>query len=211
MMPVPPPRPSVCTCTTLGLTRSKMAVSAAENASGSGNDEVAVKLLVVCVMFFCTCSLFALTNGNLKRLQGIAANDFDGNRLAHAVADQEQLQFLCVVDLVAIECDQDIAEQNATLLSRAVIIDLYDEQAVFLIASGTLSNWNFYKLAADAQVAALDIPLFGQCVGNTRGNLHRDRQRNTVRQASCQNTSNLALCIDKRAAREAGIGSCVGA
>src|ERR1019366_6014594 len=171
-MPVAPPRPSVCTCTTLGLTRSKMPVRAAENASGSGNDDFGVKS-VVCVMFMYTCSLLALPNCHLKRLQGIPTHNFYGNGFAYASADQEQLQFLSIVDLMAVERDQNITKEHTTLLSRAVLIDFDNEQAMFLIASSTLRGWKFDKLATDAQIAALDIPLFCQSISDARGNMNR--------------------------------------
>src|ERR1700682_5780590 len=112
---------------------------------------------------------------------------------------------------MAIECNQNVTEEDASLLGWTVIIDFYDEQTVFLIAPGTLRGWKLNKLAADSQIAAFDIALFRQSVRDARCDIHGNCQRDTISNASRKDACNVALRIDERATREAWIGSGVGA
>src|SRR5579872_4008509 len=123
--------------------------------------------------------LVALSDCHRKRMQLISPDHLDWDGLARAISCQDDLQIFRVAHRVPIELDQDVAEQDAALLRRTVLIDLDDQQAIFLLlhAFGTLRGWQLNQLAADAQEAAFDVSLPRQRFGDSGGVLHGDCQR----------------------------------
>src|SRR2546425_2799363 len=111
---------------------------------------------------------------------------------------------------MAIDGYQDIAEQEATFLGRAIFVDLYDQQSVLFAPTGALSLGKLYQLAADAQVPSLDEALLFQCLCDAPGDCCRDRQRCAVQQACCRNAQHCSLRVDQWATREARIGYSIG-
>jgi hypothetical protein len=144
--------------------------------------------------------LVALSNRDLKRLERVAANDLYWYRFANPVASQQELQVFRIADGMSIEADQDIANQNTTTLSRAVLVNFDDQQACLLRATGPLSCWQMDKLTADAQIAAFNISLLRQRFGDILSDCDRNCQRNAIDEAGGQNADDRALCIDQWAA-----------
>src|SRR5579863_3316550 len=67
--------------------------------------------------------LLALPDSDRERMQRIPAQHFDGNGLARAITCQHYLQIFRVGHDVTIESDQDVSQQDTTLLCRTVLID----------------------------------------------------------------------------------------
>src|SRR6266566_8078207 len=155
--------------------------------------------------------LFTLSYRDLERLQGVTTDNVYGNSFAHPISCQEYLEVLRIVDRVTIECDQDITEHESTFFSGAILVHFDDEQAMLLRLPGPLSVRQADQLAANAQVAALDVTLLDQGIGDVFGNVHGDSQCNTVDQSSGQNADDGPLHIDERPSRETGVGRCIGA
>src|SRR5947209_7259711 len=134
MTPVPPPRPSMPTWTMLGCTILNIPTSAAENTSGRGNEDCVSRLslrspAVVCVIAYLPV-LFALSNCNLQRLQRVPANNIYRNSLAHSIPCEQHLQIFRVSNRVPIKSDQNITDHQATMLSRTILINFDNEQAM---------------------------------------------------------------------------------
>src|SRR5579859_1108246 len=120
------------------------------------------------------------------------------------------LQIFGVMNGMTIECDEDIANHQATVLRRAILINFDDEQSLLLRKTGTLRGGQLHPLAADAQVAAFDIALPGQCVRNAFSDLDGNCQRYPIHQPGRQDADDIALCVYQRASREARIRDGVG-
>src|SRR5437660_767300 len=110
-----------------------------------------------------------------------------------------------------IDGDQNVPDQNAATLGRTVLINFDDEQAMLLRTTSALSRRERDQLAADAQVATLDIAMFRQRISNTLSDSYRYRQRDAVHQSGSQDAKNMTLYIDERPSREAGIRGRIGA
>ena len=133
-----------------------------------------------------TCVLASLTDGDLQRLEGATANDFYRDGLADAVACQDCLEIVRVVDSLVVEADYDVAEQDAATLCRAILVDFNDEQAMFLCTPRTLVFGKLYQLAADPQVATFDVALLCQGFSDIPGDGSGNCKRNTADQTrSC--------------------------
>src|SRR5579883_279602 len=177
MTPVPPPLPSVRTCTMAGCACSKMAVRASEKTSGNADE---VENVVDCVI--CLLPLLSLPDRHLQGMKRIATNHLDRHRFAYALSCQQHLQILGIAYGMPIKRNQDIAKQNTCLLRRAVLIDIQDEQSVFLGLSTPLRLGNLHQLAADTQVATRNMSLLSQGVSGACRDIERNCQRQAVHQ-----------------------------
>src|SRR5690349_13436805 len=203
--PAPPPRPSLCTCTTLGRTRSIISAlavaSAAEippvsalaamRASETSPAGASVTVSATVMLFTSIVRsggpslrqsgpvalvLAPFADGDLDGLAGAATDHVDGHRLADAVAAEQRLEIVGVAERLAFEADEDVAEQQAALRGGAVGFHADDHQADLARPPGALAFGQLHRLAADAQVAALDRAVLRQALGVAPGDGRRDRQ-----------------------------------
>src|SRR5579883_251486 len=98
---------------------------------------------------------------------------------------------------MSVQGDDDVTQQQAALLSRALILYFDEEQTMLLSTSCALGRRQTDELAADAQIAALDVALLRQGVGHLSGNSGWDRQGDAVGNTCGQDAEYLPLDVDE--------------
>src|SRR5689334_1035328 len=83
--------------------------------------------------------LIALSNSDLKGLERVAANNLDWYCFANPVPSQQKLQVFRIANGVTIKANQNIANQDATTLSRAMLVNFDDQQSSLLGTTGPLN------------------------------------------------------------------------
>src|SRR5581483_3990899 len=146
--PAPAPRPCTSTCATLGATPSMTSTTASDKpakATGRAN-------------------LTALANRDLHRHRLPAADDLDRHLLADALAREEAQQVVGVARRMPVQLDDHVAQQQAALRGRAVLLHVHDQEARHIRRAGQP-----HRLAADADVAALGRAVLAQRLGYAPG------------------------------------------
>jgi hypothetical protein len=98
----------------------------------------------------------ALANRHVEITRFPAPDNANRHTLADTIAGQQILELLHVPDNLAINRNQDIAQDDPRRFRRPTGLDRDDEEPVML-ARAQLGNegfWEVYRLRADAEVAA---------------------------------------------------------
>src|SRR5713226_8213185 len=107
---------------------------------------------------------------------------------------------------MSIKGHQNVAYHDAVTLGWTVLVHFDNQQPGFLRATSALRNRQMNKLATNSKIAALDVALFCQCLGDIFCDSDWNSQGNAIHQAGGQHPDHCSLRIDQRTARKAWIG-----
>src|SRR5262245_4682457 len=136
-----------------------------------------------------------------------AAHDGGSHLAADAIGAEQALQIVGVAHAVAVQPYQDVALEEASGGRGTTVGNLHDQQAALLPAGELFggrgpSNWS----AADAQVAAPQLAMFTDRLGDQRQERPRDGDARAAKAEAARNhAQRLAIGVDERTAREAGV------